>query len=68
MPATPIDRAAKVHHAAKRIAELSTACDVAVQRYGHGSPEAKTAYDALEATAAIVHRQARILSGKRRGG
>jgi hypothetical protein len=68
MPSTPIDRAAKVHHAAKRIAEMSAACDVAAQRFGLGSAEAKAAYDALEATAAIVHRQARILSGKRRGG
>lgn len=65
---SPLDRAIDIDRAAGDLpALIGRALDVSA-RDGYDSPEARRAWESVEVNGATVHRQARILAGKSRGG
>lgn len=65
---TPQARAAKVRDAVESLSALLADADLRAKRHGYDHPETLLAWDAVEQAGATVHRQARLLSGKPRGG
>ena len=62
------DRANDVGAAAAAIGALIGRAIAAEQQHGPTAPETFRAWEAVEVNGATIHRQARILAGKSRGG
>lgn len=67
-PMSPESRALKVMDAAETIAALIIAARDSAMSQGHDHPETLAAWEAVEEAGATIHRQARLLAGKSRGG
>jgi hypothetical protein len=65
---TPAQRAADVLSAVHALPALVTAAQDAALQHGWNDPRTLTAWERVEAQGATVHRQARLLAGKSRGG
>jgi hypothetical protein len=65
---TPDARVQNVNLASHDLPGALTRAMDATDAFGHGSPEALRAWEVVENLGATVHRQARILAGKSRGG
>lgn len=65
---TPSNRAAAVTAATKELGPLVTAAVYALNNYGASDPRTIAAWEAVEKHGATVHRQARLLAGKSKGG
>lgn len=67
-PLTPAQRAANVATAIADLPRLSADAIAALAAYGPTDPRTLRAWEAVEVNGATVHRQARLLAGKSRGG
>lgn len=67
-PLTAAQRAANVAVAIASLPRLSADAIAAQATHGANSPQARTAWEAVETAGAIVHRQSRLLAGKSKGG
>jgi hypothetical protein len=65
---TPAQRAADVASAAFGLNELVQDAIVKLSTYGADDPRTHNAWEAVEIHGATIHRQARLLAGKSRGG
>lgn len=64
----PSDRAEAVRRMAAALPGLVALALAAADEHGPDAPEARAAWEGVEQAGAVVHRQARILAGKPRGG
>jgi hypothetical protein len=65
---SPVDRASKVRVSAAALpALIQSALDISAD-LGYSHPNALAAWEYVEEHGATVHRQARLLAGKSRGG
>lgn len=62
------ERAAAVVAAVKNLPALVTTAHAAERQYGATDARTLRAWEAVEVNGATVHRQARLLAGKSRGG
>lgn len=65
---TPEARQAKVAEAILRLPALRAEAEAVSIEHGYDSAQALAAWELVEAEGATVHRQARLLAGKSRGG
>lgn len=65
---TPADRAAKIAEARKLLPGFIKAAVLVSEAEGYDSLAAHKAWEAVEEQGATIHRQARLLAGKKRGG
>ncbi len=71
MPRTPLsrsDRASNVRLAAQDLPTLLDTAQRAESSYGPTDARTLRAWEAVEIAGATIHRQARLLAGKSRGG
>jgi hypothetical protein len=65
---SPLTRATDVRTAVSAIAPLLERANLALTQYGADDPRTHAAWEAVEVHGATIHRQARLLAGKSRGG
>lgn len=65
---TPQQRQADVTNAADQLPDALAVAIAATNQYGHDSDRAQDAWETVEQLGATIHRQARRLAGKSRGG
>jgi hypothetical protein len=65
---TPGDRARNVKRAVDALPALVAHAVLMTGQHGPADPLTLAAWDAVEVQGAIVHRQARLLAGKSKGG
>lgn len=65
---SPEQRATKVGTAISALPAARLSALTISERDGYGSPSALAAWEIVEELGATVHRQARLLAGKNRGG
>ena len=65
---TPESRGALVRNASANLGLFITEAESASRLYGSTAPEALSAWEKVETAGATIHRQARLLAGKSRGG
>lgn len=65
---TPKQRSERVVAAITALADTINAAVAALQEYGPTDERTLRAWEAVEASGAVVHRQSRLLAGKSKGG